>query len=302
MNAARFNVGLEGLGDAERAYQRAVAYARDRIQGSEAGVKGGGKVPILRHPDVRRLLLSMRARVEAMRAVAYVTAAAMDVAHRLPAGPGRDSSQAFVDLMIPIVKGWSTETAIAVASDGVQVHGGMGYIEETGAAQHLRDARITAIYEGTTAIQANDLVGRKVGRDQGAVAKEVIGHMRAVLVSLKDDAELRPIATQLAPAIDALEKSVQWVAANYAGDVRSVLASAVPFLNLFGIVAGGWQMARAAWLARQHIAAGENDPFWQAKLATSRFYADHYLTQAPGLAQAVVGGATATLAMADESF
>ena len=302
MNAARFNVGLEGLGDAERAYQRAVAYARDRIQGTEAGVKGGGKVAILRHPDVRRLLLSMRARVEAMRAVAYVTAAAMDVAHRLPEGPGQQSSQAFVDLMIPLVKGWSTETAIAVASDGVQVHGGMGYIEETGAAQHLRDARITAIYEGTTAIQANDLVGRKIARDQGETAKAVIGHMRAVLVSLKDDAELRPIAAQLAPAIDALEEAVHWVAANYASDVRAVLASAVPFLNLFGLVAGGWQMARAAWLARQHQVAGESDAFWQAKLTTSRFYADHYLTQAPGLAQSVITGAGATLAMPDDAF
>lgn len=302
MNAARFNVGLEGLGDAERAYQRAVAYARDRIQGSEAGVKGGGKVAILRHPDVRRLLLGMRARVEATRAVAYVTAAAMDVAHCLPDGPGKQSSQAFVDLMIPVVKGWSTETAFAVASDGVQVHGGMGYIEETGAAQHLRDARITAIYEGTTAIQANDLVGRKIARDQGETAKAVIGHMRAVLVSLKDDAELRPIAAQLAPAIDALEESVHWVAANYASDVRAVLAGAVPFLHLFGLVAGGWQMARAAWLARQHQVAGEGDSFWQAKLLTARFYADHYLTQASGLAQAVTGGAGATLAMPDDAF
>ncbi|HRE16032.1 MAG TPA: acyl-CoA dehydrogenase, partial [Rhodocyclaceae bacterium] len=189
-----------------------------------------------------------------------------------------------------------------VASDGVQVHGGMGYIEETGAAQHFRDARITAIYEGTTAIQANDLVGRKVGRDQGAVAREVIAHMRAVLASLKDDAELRPIAAQLAPAIDALEKSVQWIVANYASDLRSVLASAVPFLKLFGIVTGGWQMARAAWLAKQHLAAGENDPFWAAKLTTSRFYADHFLTQAPGLALAVTGGASAVLEMADDSF
>ena len=170
MNAARFNVGLEGLGDAERAYQRAVAYARDRIQGTELGVRGGPKVSILKHPDVRRMLMSMRSRIEAMRAIAYVTAAAQDKASAHADPAVRNEMQAFVDLMIPVVKGWGTESAIDIASLGVQIHGGMGYIEETGAAQHLRDARITTIYEGTTAIQANDLIGRKIAREKGGVA------------------------------------------------------------------------------------------------------------------------------------
>ena len=188
MNAARFNVGLEGLGDAERAYQRAVAYAKDRVQGTEVGVRGGPKVPIIKHPDVRRMLMSMRARIEAMRALAYVTAAAQDNAHQNPDETSRKKGQAFADLMIPVVKGWSTESAIDIASLGVQVHGGMGFIEETGAAQHLRDARITTIYEGTTAIQANDLIGRKIAREKGVTILAVIADMRAATAQL--DGEL----------------------------------------------------------------------------------------------------------------
>ena len=187
MNAARFNVGLEGLGDAERAYQRAVGYARERVQGTEVGVRGGPKVPIIRHPDVRRMLMSMRSRIEAMRSLAYVTAAALDNAHQAPDGGERARAQAFADLMIPVVKGWSTESSIDIASLGVQVHGGMGYIEETGAAQHLRDARITTIYEGTTAIQANDLIGRKIAREQGSTIIAVIGEMRTAAAGLDGD-------------------------------------------------------------------------------------------------------------------
>ena len=187
MNAARFNVGLEGLGDAERAYQRAVMYAKDRVQGTEVGVRGGPKVPIIKHPDVRRMLMSMRARIEAMRALAYVTAAAQDNAHNNPDEAARKQGQAFADLMIPVVKGWSTESAIDIASLGVQVHGGMGFIEETGAAQHLRDARITTIYEGTTAIQANDLIGRKIAREKGVTIKGIIAEMRAAATLLDGD-------------------------------------------------------------------------------------------------------------------
>ena len=202
MNAARFNVGLEGLGDAERAYQRAVVYARDRVQGTEVGVRGGPKVPIIKHPDVRRMLLSMRARIEAMRALAYVTAAAQDNAHAHQDSVAREKARAFADLLIPVVKGWSTESAIDIASLGVQVHGGMGYIEETGAAQHLRDARITAIYEGTTAIQANDLIGRKIAREKGATILAVIADMRAAIAQL--DADLAHIGVRQSAAVDAL--------------------------------------------------------------------------------------------------
>jgi len=300
MNAARFNVGLEGLGDAERAYQRAVTYARDRVQGTEVGVRGGPKVPILRHPDVRRMLMSMRSRIEAMRAIAYVTAAAQDHAHSNPDESARRKAQAFADLMIPVVKGWSTESAVDIASLGIQVHGGMGFIEQTGAAQHLRDARITTIYEGTTAIQANDLIGRKIAREQGATALAVIAEMRAVAGRL--DGDLAGIGARLAVAVDSLYRAVSWIVANFSADPKGVHAGAVPFLNLFGIVAGGWQMGRAAIIARERLAAGESDPFWSAKLATARFFADHFLTQASGLAESVVGGAAGTLEIADESF
>ncbi len=300
MNAARFNVGLEGLGDAERAYQRAVIYAKERVQGTEVGVRGGPKVPIIRHPDIRRMLMSMRARIEAMRALAYVTAAAQDNAHANPDEAERKKGQAFADLMIPVVKGWSTESAIDIASLGVQVHGGMGFIEETGAAQHLRDARITTIYEGTTAIQANDLIGRKIAREKGVTILAIIADMRAAATQL--DGDLVGIGARQSVAVDALERAVSWIVANFASDPKAVHVGAVPFLYLLGIVAGGWQMGRAAVIARSRIAAGDADSFWPAKLATTRFFADHFLIQAPGLAESVVNGAIGALEMADDSF
>jgi 3-(methylthio)propanoyl-CoA dehydrogenase len=300
MNAARFNVGLEGLGDAERAYQRAVAYARDRVQGTEVGVRGGPKVAIIRHPDVRRMLMSMRSRIEAMRALAYVTAAAQDNAHANPDAAARQQAQAFAELLIPVVKGWSTESAVDIASLGVQVHGGMGFIEETGAAQHLRDARITTIYEGTTAIQANDLIGRKIAREQGRTIRSVIAEMRVAVAGL--DGDLAAIGERQTAAVDALEKVVSWIVANFSAQSKAVHAGAVPFLHLFGIVAGGWQLGRAAVIARARIAGGDGDPFWPAKLATARFFADHFLTQVAGLAESVTAGAAGVLDMADDSF
>ncbi|MBI2276652.1 MAG: acyl-CoA dehydrogenase [Dechloromonas sp.] len=300
MNAARFNVGLEGLGDAERAYQRAATYAKERVQGAEVGVRGGPKVPIIKHPDVRRMLMSMRSRIEAMRAVAYVTAAALDNAHANPDETARRKAQAFAELMIPVVKGWSTESAVDIASLGVQVHGGMGFIEETGAAQHLRDARITTIYEGTTAIQANDLIGRKIAREKGSTVLAVIADMRAAAVQL--DGDLAAIGVRQKAGIDALEKAVDWIVANFASDPKAAHAGAVPFLHLLGIVAGGWQMGRAAVIARAKIAADDADPFWAAKLATTRFFADHFLTQAAGLAESIVAGGAGALEMADDSF
>ena len=300
MNAARFNVGLEGLGDAERAYQRAVAYARDRVQGTEVGVRGGPKVPIIQHPDIRRMLMSMRARIEAMRALAYVTAAAQDHAHSNPDAAEQKKGQAFADLMIPVVKGWSTESAIDIASLGVQVHGGMGFIEETGAAQHLRDARITTIYEGTTAIQANDLIGRKIAREKGVTILALIAEMRDAAAEL--DGELSEIGARQRAAVDALERAVLWIVGQFAAEPKAAHAGAVPFLYLLGIVAGGWQMGRAAVIARTKVASGDSDPFWAAKLATTRFFADHFLVQAAGLAESVTSGAGGVLAMADDSF
>ena len=304
MNAARFAVGLQGLGIAERAYQRAVAYARERVQSRDVGSKSPDAAPIIRHPDVRRMLLSMRAQAEAMRALALVTAAAMDHAAREPDAAARKGHQAFVDLMIPIVKGWCTEASQAIASDGIQVHGGMGYVEETGAAQLYRDARITTIYEGTTAIQANDLIGRKTAREGGRTALAVIGRMREVASALgaADDADLLAIRPRFEAAIDALEEATGWVVAQYAGDPRAVHAGAVPFLEMWGITAGGWQMARGAIAASRKVRDGEDVEFHRAKLATARFYADHLLSRVPGLAQAVTAGAAGVLALAEEQF
>ena len=305
MNAARYAVGLEGVGLSERAYQLARDYARERLQGTEIGSKSREKVAIIRHPDVRRMLMLMRSRVEAMRAVACVVAAATDVARRHPEAARREESQAFVDLMIPIVKGWSTETAVDVASLGIQVHGGAGFIEETGAAQHLRDARITPIYEGTTGIQAADLIGRKVARDGGRAIGRVIERMREVEAELgRDGAEgLAAIAARLREGVAALEQGVQFIVSTYGADVRVPSVGAVPFLELFGVVAGGWQMARAALAAQRRLAAGDGEAgFYRAKLATARFYADHVLVRAPGLARTVVTGAEGALAIEDDQF
>jgi len=304
MNAARFGVGLEGVAVSERAYQRARDYARDRIQCTDVGVRGGPKVAIIAHPDVRRMLMSMKSQAEATRALAYVVAAAHDAAIHHPDAETRKSNQAFVDLMIPVVKGWSTEVGVEVASTGVQVHGGMGFIEETGAAQHLRDSRISTIYEGTTGIQANDLIGRKMAREGGATLKVVIAMMRALDADLaKQGGEhFVAIRSRFAAAVDALAKAGDWLVATYGSDARAASAGAVPFLRLFGIVAGGWQMARAALVAQAKIDSGDNDPFYGAKIVTSRFFADHFLAQADGLSSTVTDGAVGAMALADEMF
>ena len=304
MNAARFAVGLEGTAISERAYQLALAYAKERVQSRD--LAGGAKaVPIIRHPDVRRMLMSMKAQTEAMRALAYVTAAAMDIAHSDPDKALRAKHQAFADMMIPVVKGWSTETCIEVASIGIQVHGGMGYVEETGAAQLLRDARITTIYEGTTAIQANDLVGRKLAREGGATAKEVIKAMRVVEGELAQaqGEDMAAIRARLAAGITAVEECVSWIVATYSEDIKAVHAGSVPFLKLMGVVCGGWQMARAALVSQKKLASKDGDAgFYQAKIATARFYADHILAQAPGLRDTVVRGAAGVMALSEEQF
>ncbi|HQZ02816.1 MAG TPA: acyl-CoA dehydrogenase, partial [Thauera sp.] len=305
MNEARFAVGMEGLALSERAYQHALQYAKDRVQGTEAGVRGGPKVSILHHADVRRLLMQMKSKTEAMRALAYVVGAATDKAHHHADEAVRTQNQAFVDLMIPVVKGWCTENSIDVASDGVQIHGGMGYIEETGAAQYFRDARITTIYEGTTAIQANDLIGRKIARENGATIAGVIEAMRAVEAELGaagDDA-FAAIARSLGIGISAVEQAVAYILATYGKDVKAASVGSVPFLKLLGIVAGGWQMGRAALVAQRKLETGEGEAsFYQAKIVTARFYADHVLAQASGLAYAIVNGAAGALELTEEQF
>jgi acyl-CoA dehydrogenase len=299
MNAARFGVGLEGVAIAERAFQRALAFSKERLQGRDLA-SGGKTVPIIRHPDVRRMLMLMKAQTEAMRALAYVVAAAMDFAHREGDEDKRKQHQAFVDLMIPVVKGWCTETGIEVASLGIQVHGGMGFVEETGAAQYLRDARITTIYEGTTGIQAMDLVGRKIAREGGATAKAWIASLKALDARLAAP-ELQALRRQLAGGVQAVSDCVDFIVAEK--NPLSTLAVAVPFLKLMGIVAGGWQMARAVLLCKKNLAAGKGDrSFLEAKLATARFYGDHVLVQAPSLRDTVVNGGDVVMALSEEQF
>jgi butyryl-CoA dehydrogenase len=304
MNAARFAVGMQGVGLAERAYQKAVQYARDRVQSRDlAG--SSGPVAIIHHPDVRRMLMSMRAQTEAARALAYVTAAAYDAAHHHADDGVRKTNQAFYEYMVPIVKGWSTEMSIDVASNGVQVHGGMGFIEETGAAQHYRDARILPIYEGTTAIQANDLVGRKTVRDGGATAKGILAQVSKTEEELCVHAagDLAAIRKQLAIGIKALDEVVDYMTSHMKSDIKGVFAGSVPYLKLAGVVLGGWQMARAALIAERKLQAGEGDArFYQAKIATARFFADHVLSQAASYRAAIVEGSAGVLALVEDQF
>jgi 3-(methylthio)propanoyl-CoA dehydrogenase len=304
MNAARFAVGLQGISVAERAYQKAVSYAKDRVQSRDlAG--SPGPVTIIHQPDVRRMLMSMRSQVEASRALAYVTAAASDAAHHHPDESTRKASHAFYEYMVPIVKGWSTELSIDVASTGVQVHGGMGFIEETGAAQYYRDARILAIYEGTTAIQANDLVGRKTVRDGGATAKGIIAQIRKTEAELaaSASADCAAIRKQLSAASTALEEVVTYVASNMKSDIKAVFAGSVPYLKMAGIVLGGWQMARAALIAEQKLKTGEGDvKFYQAKISTARFFADHFLSQASSFRTVILEGSAGVLALSEDQF
>jgi 3-(methylthio)propanoyl-CoA dehydrogenase len=299
MNAARYAVGLEGIGLSERAYQGALAYAQERMQGAEAGARRGERVPISRHPDVRRMLLLMKSQTEAMRALASVVAAALDMARLHPQAEQRQRHQSFADLMIPVVKGWCTETAVDIASLGIQIHGGMGFIEETGAAQYWRDARITPIYEGTTGIQANDLIGRKLARDGGRAAALAIEPMRALERRLAKSSGLPGLAVLFSDAIDALERAIGFEVASYKSDIRSASVGAVPLLKLLGIVAGGAQLLRSAMIAQQRLAVPDIGPtdaaFYNAKIATARFYADHVLSQAPGIAHAVTNGAAGAL-------
>ena len=300
MNAARYSVGIEGVGLSERAYQTALAYARERIQGTEAGIRGGPRVAIVRHPDVRRMLLMMKSQTEAMRALAGVVAVSLDAARLHPQTEQREAHQAFADLMIPVVKGWCTENAVDIASLGIQVHGGVGFIEETGAAQFLRDARITPIYEGTTAIQANDLVGRKLARDGGQAAQTVIAEMRGVAKTLAEEPHLSALVPAFSAAIDALGEAVRYVVENYATDIRAVSVGAVPMLKLFGIVAGGWQLLRSAAIAQSRLGAAAEGAahaeFYRAKISSARFYADYVLPQAGGLAHGIMHGAAGALA------
>jgi alkylation response protein AidB-like acyl-CoA dehydrogenase len=304
MNAARYAVGVQGIALAERAYQKAVAYARERVQGRPVDGSLPKAGPILHHPDVRRMLMTMRAYTEGCRAMAAVAAAAYDAAHAHPDAAVRARNQAFYEFMVPLVKGYSTEMSLEVASLGVQVHGGMGFIEETGAAQYLRDAKILTIYEGTTAIQANDLVGRKTARDGGATAKAIAAQIEATEGELarQGGAAAAAVRKRLAAARAAFVEVVDYIVANTKTNPNAAFAGSVPYLMLAGNVMAGWQMARALLAAERKLAAGEDAAFMQAKVTTARFYADHILSKVPGLRDSIVEGAEGVTAMALDAF
>ena len=305
MNLARWAVGIQGLGISDRAYQQARAYANERIQGRPIGAAGTGRTAIIHHPDVRRMLMTMKAETEAMRAVAYAAARAIDFARRHDDPRVRAQHQARLDLMTPIVKGWCTERSIELTSLGVQIHGGMGYIEETGACQHFRDARITTIYEGTTGIQANDLVGRKIIREEGESARALIGDIRALDGALASNTEpaAAVIRSTLNNGANGLAQVVDWLLDATKRDPRLPAAASVHVLNLFGTVMGGHEMARAALAAKRRLDAGDGDPrVLQAKIATARFYAEQIMPRAASLVPIIVHGSQSVMSLDDDQF
>jgi len=304
MNHARVNVGLEGVGVSERSYQHALAYARERVQGAPIGDKSGIKKPILHHPDVRRMLMDMKSRTEAMRTLAYYAAAEIDRANRHPDEAQRAIHQARVELLTPVVKGWSTEQSVELTSTGIQIHGGVGFVEETGAAQYYRDARITTIYEGTTGIQANDLIGRKLAREKvpGAQMHTLLDEMTVTASQLAGHPKLAGISRNLTAGIAALSEASDWLLANYHTEPQAAAAGAVPYLKLTGIVVGGWLMAKSAALSVKHLEDGSTDDYYRAKLATASYFADHQLPQAGGLAAAITAGSASVLALPEGLF
>jgi alkylation response protein AidB-like acyl-CoA dehydrogenase len=304
MNHARLGVGLEGVAVAERAYQHALEYAKTRVQGRAIGQRSGDRVTIIHHPDVRRMLMSMKAQIEAMRALAYLAAATLDKAKHHPDAVEKRRNQGVMDLLTPVVKAWCTEQCVEIASTGVQIHGGMGFVEETGAAQYLRDARITTIYEGTTGIQANDLVGRKVGHEKGTTAFALVGEMRKCAAELTAaGGECAVMAAGFTQAIDGLNEATRWIVETFPKSPNAVAAIAVPYLKQFGTVAGGWMMARAALVASRKLNDTDADTgFLKAKMITARFYVEHELPRAAAYGRTVLGGADSVMALAESAF
>ena len=304
MNAARYAVGMQGVAIAERAYQKAAAFARDRVQSRPVDGSLNKSGPIIHHPDVRRMLMTMRANVEGCRAMAAVAAAAYDAAHHHADAQVRKDNAAFYEFLVPLVKGYSTEMSLEVTSLGVQVHGGMGFIEETGAAQYYRDAKILTIYEGTTAIQANDLVGRKTSRDGGQTPLAMAAQIEKTEAGLiaSGTPEAASGARRLKAARLALVDVVNFVAGNTKASPNAVFAGSVPYLLLAGNVVAGWQLARSLLVAQDQIKAGHEVAFMQAKIVTARFYADHILSKSPGIRDSIVEGADSITDMALEAF
>lgn len=290
MNHARIGCGLQGIGIADRAYQQAAEYARERIQGYAPGHRG--RVAIIHHADVRRMLMLMRAQTEAMRCLAYITAAALDRSHRSEGTEQRAANQALLDLLTPVVKGWCTEVAQEVTTLGVQIHGGMGFIEETGVSQHFRDARITTIYEGTTGIQAADLVGRKILRDGGATMRSLLQNLDDFATQVEaDNQRLGRVARELKQAGRKLAEATNWMIEQAVSNPDLPGSVSVNFLMLTGTVLGGWQMARAAVIAQQRLDAGHSDSrFYQSKMVFAHFYAEQIMPRTKAYLDAVLAG------------
>jgi hypothetical protein len=303
MNQARLAVGVQGVAIAERAYQQARDYARGRVQGRELGAARPDPVPIIRHPDVRRMLMLARVKTEAARALVLETAIALDRA-RLARDGEQAALQARADLLIPIAKAWATDIGVEVASLGIQIHGGVGFIEETGAAQHYRDARITPIYEGTNGIQAADLIGRKLMRDQGGAMRALIAEIAATAAALADQPgdDLGAMARALDHGRAALAAATDWAVARGAADPRDVAAVATPYLELAGTVVGGWLTARGQLAAQQALFAGQDPDFHAAKVIGARCYAEQVLGRADGIARAVMAGGASLLALDEAQF
>lgn len=299
MNHARIGVGVQGLGVSERAYQLARDFALERKQGRAPGVKG--TATIIHHPDVRRMLLTMKSQIEAMRAAAYYTVGVQDIAHHSPEKNERAAAASRLALLTPVIKAWQTELAQELTSIGVQIHGGMGFVEETGAAQHMRDARILTIYEGTTGIQALDFVGRKIMSDEGKAVSELIEEMRALGSELGSDERLAQVRTSLAEGVDQFESAVAWLLDNGPLDPNAPGSASVNLLMLAGVVVGGWQLARAA-LAITKGAASDDASFASAKLLTASFYASHIMPKARAYHDAATAGAGSVMMLEEEQF
>jgi len=281
-----------------------VAYARERVQSRPVDGSMNASATIIHHPDVRRMLMTMRAYTEGCRAMASVAAAAYDAAHHHAEADARKQNSALYEFLVPLVKGYSTEMSLEVASLGVQVHGGMGFIEETGAAQYLRDAKILTIYEGTTAIQANDLVGRKTARDGGRTARAIAAQIEQTEGELgrSASADALGVLKRLKAAREAFEEVVDFVAGQAKTSPNAVFAGSVPYLMLAGNLVAGWQLARSLLVAEELAEAGTETAFMQAKIATARFYAEHILNKVPGLRDSIVEGADSVTAMALDAF
>ncbi len=303
MNNARLGVGLQGLAIAERAYQQATAYSKERIQGRP--IQGAdAPVPIIYHPDVRRMLLSMKSQIEAMRGLCYSVAADMDKANRMPNDAEKYRAQAMLDLMIPVVKAWCTDTGLAITSTNIQVHGGMGFMEETGAGQHYRDARITTIYEGTNGVQAMDLLSRKVVRDGGEVLFQFLTKVKMSIEELdSNDRSHVALAKHLQSASDTISKTAKWLIEIFPSDPGRAASGATPFLEMLGLISGGWILARSAIEAKRQLKEKPtNTEFLESKLITAHYFAEAHLSRVATLIDPIIGGGDCVMRMNSEQF